>query len=68
MSSTSNALKSTRLPKYIELSKFEHHSITSIVVLFEHLYLWQLFQQLKFYKGNEILAQKPKQWREKVKR
>jgi len=32
-----------------------------IFVLFKHLYRWQLLWQPKFYKGNDVLTQNPKQ-------
>jgi len=49
-------LKYTMWNFYRNLNSFIHG-----VVLFEHHFIWQPLQQLKFYKENKWLAQKPKQ-------
>jgi len=41
--------------------------MSMLALLFEHLFTWQHLWQPKFYKENEGLTQKSKQWREKVK-
>jgi len=54
------------LPLYLFIIKVIIPLFSFWVVLFEHPFIRQLLRQPKFYKENEVLTQKPKQWDRKL--